>query len=203
VGDSISLQYGPYLEAGLRGVCRYARKQGEDEARIDLDTPRGANGGDSANVRSFLAGRAALPGCPHTDLLAVNCGLHDIKTDPETGDRAVEPGAYRGNLEAIVAVGHLLADVVIWIRTTPVDDAMHARRDAGFGRVQTDVDQYNRIADEVMAETQVPVIDLARLTEQLDLPSGKFADGVHFVPEVQRCQGAYLAGWVTGWLARG
>ena len=38
IGDSISIQYGPYLEAALHGVMAYARKEGEEEApNLDKD----------------------------------------------------------------------------------------------------------------------------------------------------------------------
>jgi hypothetical protein len=50
LGDSISMHYGPYLEAYLRGVMDYARKGGEEEAALDLEHSQGANGGDSSMV---------------------------------------------------------------------------------------------------------------------------------------------------------
>jgi len=59
IGDSISIQYGPYLEAALRGVMAYARKEGEEEALLNLDIPQGANGGDSGMVLSFLEAKTA------------------------------------------------------------------------------------------------------------------------------------------------
>ena len=50
VGDSISIQYGPFLEQMLSGRIAYARKGSEDatmaEALRNLDIPVGANGGD-------------------------------------------------------------------------------------------------------------------------------------------------------------
>jgi hypothetical protein len=54
LGDSISMQYGPSLEAYLEGVISYSRKEGEEEALLNLDNPRGANGGDSGMVLTFL-----------------------------------------------------------------------------------------------------------------------------------------------------
>ena len=47
IGDSISIQYGPYLESALGASWQYDRKSGDAEARKNLDIPIGANGGDS------------------------------------------------------------------------------------------------------------------------------------------------------------
>ena len=37
IGDSISIQYGPHLEGYLKGVMAYSRKEGVDEALLNLD----------------------------------------------------------------------------------------------------------------------------------------------------------------------
>jgi lysophospholipase L1-like esterase len=76
LGDSISIQYGLYLQKYLEGVMEYNRKQGDEEALLNLDKPQGANGGDSGMVLSFLRARAASGGID-ADLLLLNCGLHD------------------------------------------------------------------------------------------------------------------------------
>ena len=57
IGDSISIHYGPYLKKQLHGVVGYARKEGEEEARLNLDNPSGANGGDSSMVFHFYKAR--------------------------------------------------------------------------------------------------------------------------------------------------
>lgn len=199
IGDSISIQYGPHLAAALLDRCRYHRKAGEDEARLDLDQPRGANGGDSGMVRAFLAARAADPDTPRHDLLLVNCGLHDIKIAKDSGAIAVDAASYRENLEAIVALAPRLADRLVWIRTTPVDDERHAGRTGfGFHRYQRDVATYNGIADAVMQAAGVTILDLHGFT--LSCGEELFSDGVHFTAAVQQRQGAWLAGWILGLL---
>ncbi len=102
VGDSISIQYGPYLESYLEGTMDYSRKGVDEEATLNLENPQGANGGDSSMVLSFLRAKAESEGID-TDLLLVNCGLHDIKTNPETGERQVSMDEYSENLRAIRA----------------------------------------------------------------------------------------------------
>ena len=47
IGDSISIQYGTYLESQLKGIMEYSRKGGIEEASVNFDHKTGANGGDS------------------------------------------------------------------------------------------------------------------------------------------------------------
>lgn len=54
VDDSISIQYGPFLEKYLQGIMRYSRKEGTEEALQNLDIPQGANGGDFSRVVAYL-----------------------------------------------------------------------------------------------------------------------------------------------------
>jgi len=197
VGDSISIQYGPFIERALGDAVGYGRKEGEAEALLNLDEPQGANGGNSGQVRRFLEGLVNRRGF-HKNLMLINCGLHDIKTDPATGAIAVEPDAYRDNLNAIVDLAGSLADGMAWVRTTAVEDELHAKRGAGFNRIDADVDRYNAIADAVMADRGVPVIDLHGFSRRLGVGGEVSRDGVHFHEPVRRQQGAFIAGWVLG-----
>ena len=120
IGDSISIQYGPYLKAYLKGVVEYARKEGEESAMDNLDDPKGANGGDSDMVLTFLKSKAKLGGID-TDLLLINCGLHDIKTKPGSNICQTTVDKYRANLESIICVSKQLNCFMIWVRTTPFD----------------------------------------------------------------------------------
>jgi lysophospholipase L1-like esterase len=120
IGDSISIHYGLYLQAYLRGVIEYARKEGDEEALLNLDRPAGANGGDSSMVRAFLQAKMRAGGIK-TDVLLLNCGLHDIKTDPATGAKQVPLAQYQQNLRAILQTVGGPPPRVVWIRTTPCD----------------------------------------------------------------------------------
>ena len=196
VGDSISMHYGPYLERFGAGVFRYARKSGE-EGFLDLDRPSGANGGDSSMVVDYLERATAGSGLP-ADYSLVNCGLHDIKTDPESGRRQVEPDEYEANLERIAtlfAAGG--APVLVWIRTTPVVDEVHNARVGDFRRHESDVERYNAIADRVMGDRGVPTIDLHGFTTNLGDPTSRYVDHVHFTDRVRELQAAYIAGFLA------
>ncbi len=197
LGDSISIQYGPYLEQFVAGRFQYARKEGTELALQNLDMPQGANGGDSSHVLQFLKGMQAQGGLA-ADILLLNCGLHDIKTDPASGARQVEPDAYEANLLAIVQLVREMGLKLVWVRTTPVEDVVHNTRPGmAFHRFAADNEVYNAIADGIMRLSDVPCIDLHTFTRRLgpDL----YCDHVHFHEPVREKQAAYIAGWLAGY----
>lgn len=191
IGDSISIQYGPHLERFLQGIYHYDRKRnsGSRKAEADLDQAAGANGGDSDRVLAYLRTRRAENPI-EADVLVLNCGLHDIKVEG-TGPRQVPLDEYENNLKEILEESRQGGWKLIWVRTTPVVDEIHNRR-ASFQRHGADVVAYNAVADRVMGEAGVPVVDLFSFTEKF-LPEG-YCDHVHFTEEVRVAQAAFLAG---------
>ena len=197
IGDSISIQYGPYLERALDGVMHYARKEGEAEAQLNLDRPQGANGGDSRMVLAFLQGSQEQGGID-ADVMLVNCGLHDIKTDPLTGTKQIELAAYQENLRNIVVTVRAMGPLLVWLRTTPCDEQVHNHRQVSFHRFAADCALYNEAADAIMHAAGIPSIDLHTFTANLgpDL----YYDHVHFHEPIRVQQGAFIAGWLNHWL---
>ena len=197
IGDSISIQYGPYLAQALQGRMAYARKEGEAEARLNPDNPQGAhgdaNGGDSGMVLEFLHASDRAGGI-EADLLLLNCGLHDIKTDPTTGQKQVSLNQYRNNLEAIIALVAQMRPALVWIRTTPCDESIHNHPGMSFHRFSADNRAYNRAADHIMAAANIPTIDLYTFT--LNLGPDLYCDHVHFREHIRRQQAAFIAGWL-------
>ena len=173
LGDSISMHYGPYLEALCGGVFCYGRKEG--------------NGGDSDMVRTFAEEQAAS-GQIDYDLVLLNCGLHDIKT--RDGRRQVELPQYRENLRAVLAIFQEKQVRVLWVRTTPVFDEIHNSRTTEICRYAADLECYNRAADEIMAENQIEMIDLYGFTLPF-LPDG-YCDHVHFKRQIREAQAAFI-----------
>jgi lysophospholipase L1-like esterase len=194
LGDSISIQYGPYLERYLQGIVQYARKTAEEEGPLDLDWPPRANAGDSSMALAFLKAKAAAGGIK-ADFVLLNCGLWDLRTDPETGRKQVPLDAYRANLRELVAVVRDWGPEPIWIRTTPCDEAVHNREGMAFHRFAADCDAYNRAADEIMLVNGVPSIDLYTFTRNLG--DNLYADHVHFKEHVREKQAAFIAGWLS------
>ena len=199
IGDSISIHYGAALEQRLSGRFHYDRKRdnaGAPRAESNLDVPNGANGGDSAMVLAYLRQRRAVSPLA-VDILLMNCGLHDIKTDPLHRSRQIEAAAYEANLRAIVAVAATMAQSLAWVRLTPVSAAVHNSRQTAFHRCEQDVDDYNAIADRVMAEHHITTFDLHGFTLPF-LPAG-ICDHVHFSEQVREQQAQFLAENLMAW----
>lgn len=214
LGDSISIQYGPLLEQLLS--ARYVCDRKGSELLPDEPVEKGKgdtlhrlaamensldaiNGGDSACVLAYLQARCT-PTPPAWSVLLLNCGLHDIRTDPRTGSHQVEPAAYAENLNAILRLAALASRRVVWLRTTPVVDARHQRLNPEFHRFNADVERYNQIADSIMDQAGISKIDLYTFTRALsaspDSMDTLYSDHVHFVEPVQQLQAAYIAGWL-------
>lgn len=201
IGDSISIHYGPYLERFLPPGIHYARKTapGAENNEAGLDIPSGANGGDSGMVLEYMKRRRLCDPLP-ADVLLLNCGLHDIKTDLTTGKKLVPLSDYENNLRAVISEACLSRFRVIWVRTTPVFDDVHNRTDISFHRHAVDVSAYNAVADKVMEGAGISSIDLNAFSS-IFLPVG-FCDHVHYKDEVRALQGAFLAGAVSEILKR-
>ncbi len=196
IGDSISMHYGPYLEKYVQGVWRYDRKSDDGQAAKNLDVPVGANGGDSRMVVEYLRLKLSDKSF-RPDVLVLNCGLHDIKRTPNTNKIQVTAEDYRRNLEMIHQLLQARGIALIWLRTTPVEDERHNSRSKEFKRYARDLDEYNRIADEVMARHKVPMIDLFSFTKTLG--SEHFIDHVHYDEAARALQAAHLAGFLRAY----
>lgn len=198
LGDSISIQYGPFLQQALAGFADVSRKSGLEEALQDLNRAQGANGGDSRDCRKYLQDMVRN-GSLHPDLLLLNCGLHDIKCQTGARQTQVPPDEYKANLQAILQLLRDAAIPLAWIRTTPVDESKHNLPTSEIWRWSGDVDRYNAVADEVMHKAHIPIIDLHGYTSGLgeELTS----DGRHFPEAIQRLHAAFLAGWIQGHFA--
>ena len=188
-GDSITIQYLPYLGEFFPGVTIETRG-GTAEALADLDNPLGANCGDSSMMLAFLLSEFSNP-MPVPDLIAINCGLHDIKTDPLTHKKKVDADTYGKNISQIFTFLKARVDSVVWINSTPVCDQRHATLCQHFSRFGRDVVYYNSIAESIAKKYQIPVVDLHGFTAGI---GGEiYCDHVHFVPWVRRSQARWVA----------
>lgn len=199
LGDSISIQYGPYLKKFVQGYFRYDRKGGEIEALKNLDVPVGANCGDSSLVLEIVQ-KLLSDDTFRPQVILMNAGLHDIKRNVETGAIQISLEAYQANLQAAIQLCQERGIDVVWIRTTPVSDAVHNHAGAGFFRYSDDLVQYNAAADAVMAQHSVPSIDLEAFTASLNENDQAFCDHVHFVEAVREKQGIFIAGYLVSYL---
>src|SRR5262249_42597770 len=90
---------------------------------------------------------------------------------------------------------------IIFASTTPIDDARHARRRAGFDRFEKDVLRYNDAALRVMREHGVIVHDLHRLGVHAGADKLLGADRTHYPKEGARRQAEAVADCVLRHLA--
>ena len=187
IGDSISCYYGRHLKKILEGFFDYDRLS---------DGTKDINGGDSSMVLKSLRAVKNKGGFK-PDYLLLNCGLHDIKKDLVSGKYQVPPDDYEKNLRKIYSILHEMGIKFIWIRTTPVKDRPEdsVPRELKTVRHNQDVISYNHIADEVMKEYGIPIIDLYRFTKNL----GDFIylDNVHFYEGTAAKQAAFIAGYLN------
>ncbi len=193
IGDSISIQYGPYLEKYIKDFAIYERKQDDGSGNNNLDYPTGANGGDSKMVLAYLRHQLNDENFK-PDYLLLNCGLHDIKRNPVSREIQVAKEAYKENLETIYQLLKKKNIKLIWIRTTPVVDSIHNVKSRSFYRFAADVETYNQIADEFCAKNNIAVIDLYHFTKQLG--EGQYTDHVHYKEPARALQAAFIAGAV-------
>lgn len=201
IGDSISVQYGPYLQSALGDGIAWIDRNDEaiQGALTNLDKPQNANSGDSNRSLSRITNLLnAHKG--KVDLLMFNCGLHDIKTDPKTGDKQVPLDDYCSNLKQILKVVREHNVPMFWMSTTLVNSKIHNGNCSDFHRYEKDLDDYNQAATAIMNEAGIPVIDLWQFTRQLGEDEQLFCDHVHYEDWVRRLQGAYLAGYVQCYL---
>ncbi len=197
IGDSISIQYGPYLKEYLKGTVNFERKEDDGSGMKNLDVPTGANGGDSRMVLEYLKVKLNDPGF-NPDYLLLNCGLHDIKRNTETQKIQVNEEDYKNNLAEILTLLRENEIQLIWIRTTPVVDSIHNSRAKAFQRFASDLKTYNNIADELFTKEKIPMIDLNGFTEKLGVD--QFIDHVHYNETTRAQQAAFIAGFIESYL---
>lgn len=197
IGDSISIQYYPYLKEYVKGYAIIDRKEDDGKALKNLEVPMGANGGDSKMVLNYLKLKLKEPNFK-PDYLLLNCGLHDIKHDIKTDTIQISESEYRSNLTEIFRLLKRKKIKPIWINTTWVDDSIHNTKSKAFKRYNTDVLRYNQIADEVCKKGNIPIIDLYSFSKNMG--PDKFKDHVHYVQEAQKAQAKYIADFIVSTL---
>ena len=118
----------------------------------------------------------------HPDVVHLNCGLHDIRTEFAHDVAAVPLDRYTLNVRAILT--RLRAETeatVIWALNTPVNQQWH-HNTKGFDRFEADVVAYNAAASEICRELGVAVNDLYSLVNSAGRDDLLLPDGVHFKP---------------------
>ena len=197
IGDSISVHYTPYLNELLLDNFEFERKEDNGLAEKNLDIPQGANGGNSSMVLEYLKSKLKDEQFG-PEYLLLNAGLHDIKRDPTSNNIAIKEDKYRSNLIEIFDLLEGYEIQPIWIKTTPVVDSIHNKKGMAFFRFAEDVDKYNRIADSICVNRNIPIIDLFGFTKKLGL--NEYVDHVHFSEDAREKQAVFIAGFLDGYM---
>ena len=176
IGDSIRMGYEAVVREVLSGVSVWSPEQ---------------NGGDSSRVRENLKAWAIVH---NPKVVHLNCGLHDLKKDFETGTAQVPIEQYEENLRAILSrlQGETEARVVFAL-TTPVNEEWHHAR-KGFDRFEADVVSYNHVAQTICDELDIVVNDLFSVVVNAGRDRLLKPDGVHFGDEGCELLGKTVAG---------
>ena len=165
IGDSIRMGYAPFVAKRL-----------DRKAIVISPAP---NGQDSGNVlRNFE--EWVLNERP--DVVHINAGLHDLKLKDKSYQ--VPLVEYEKNLRTILErIQKETKAKIIFATTTPILDNLHARRNAGFDRLEADVLKYNIAAVSIMKEVGVPINDLHKLVEGAGKEKLISSDGTHYTQE--------------------
>lgn len=194
LGDSICIYYSPYLLPLLENDFECQTKKGRAEAMKNLDVPISANAGNTRDILKFLDLEREHNNITY-DYLVFNTGLHDLVylVNKETGELRDRPSVslseYKTNLNKILDIMKEFNVKPIFMTTTPVEDERHNTRVA-FHRHGADVIKYNEAAASVMAEREIPIIDLFKFTNELE--GEKFLDHVHYLEEVAEKQAQFI-----------
>lgn len=194
VGDSISILYAPYLKEYIDDCFNLRLKGNQSDAIINLDNPKGANAGNSRMILDYLKHFKETDVSFNDDIILLNCGLHDIKTDPANNKKAVSIYEYKSNLSSIYQIIKKLNKKLIWINTTPVNDSIHNSKQVGFYRYDKDVENYNSIADSFFTEHNVPIIDLYSFQNLFQKKHILIV--FHFKPKYAQLQAKYIAEFI-------
>jgi isoamyl acetate esterase len=91
-----------------------------------------------------------------------NNGLHDVGHTPFRSPVQMPIDMYRANLGFILQELQGLTSRIIWATTTPVHPARPFLEDQWSWRNE-EIDEYNRVASELMQQHGIPINDLHRL----------------------------------------
>jgi lysophospholipase L1-like esterase len=183
IGDSIRMGY---QDVVVQELATEAQVWGPKE-----------NGRTSANVLANLDDWVIQR---KPQIVHLNCGLHDLRTDRVSRDKAVALAEYVENLRRIFGGIQQETDAtLIWASTTPVNEKWHTR-EKPFDRYEADVAAYNRAAREVAERMGVPVNDLFEVVMQAGRDRLLSPDGVHFTKEGSALLGKEVAAAIRTWL---
>lgn len=185
IGDSIRMGYLPFAARELENTAQVWGPE--------------INGGTSRNILAHLDEWALAR---DSDLIHLNCGLHDLARDPDEhghdGNTRVPIAEYENNVREILSRIQKADKKIVWATTTPVHEINHKAK--GFERRETDVEAYNAIARGVAQQLGVPINDLNRVVNEAGRARVLLPDGVHYADDGSALLGHAVAQFVRALL---
>lgn len=168
IGDSISMGYVPPLRELLK-------------SKANIQHPP-INCGPTQRGLDQLDKWLNINNNTHWDVIHINFGLHDLVykdaankyVDPPAGKLTSTPEQYEKNLREIITRLKATNAKLIWANTTPVPDGT-------AGRLKGDEEPYNKVAEKVMADNNIPIDDLHTII--INHPDLQRPKNVHFTKE--------------------
>ncbi len=146
LGDSIRMSYQPFVAELL-------------ESRAEVVGPAD-NCQYSLFTLSSLDRWVTELGQP--DVVHWNNGIHDVGHNPARSPKQIPVDMYRDNLEFILRRLRAMTPRVVWAPSTPVYPGRPIR-DTEWSWRNEEIDEYNRVARELMETNQIPINDLHAL----------------------------------------
>ena len=176
IGDSISIGYTPTVAAELADVADVVHSPGNASDCTNI----------VSNVDAWLA--EANP-----QIVALNCGLHDVKREDEKQEHCRVPVEfYKTILPAIIEKVLGNGRRMLWVNTTPVIEERHqAVKPAG--RYNKDIDAHNKAARGIIRKAGLPTVNLNKTVRKMDMEAVMTEDGAHFLPDAYEALGKKVA----------
>ncbi len=185
IGDSIRMGYEATVRSELAGLAKVWAPEDNGETSVKV----------LAHLDEWALSRNA-------DIIHLNCGLHDIKTDFDQDARQVPLADYVVNIRSILTQLREKTDAtVVWASSTPVNEAWH-NATKPFARFEADVAAYNAAAAEIAQEFGIAINDLFSVAMSAGRDDLLIEDGVHFTPEGSELLGRHVADRIRGLLTQ-
>jgi lysophospholipase L1-like esterase len=168
IGDSIRMNYQPHVQEGLVQAKVWGPNQNCETSRRIL-----------ACFDDWISAH-------DPDVVHINCGLHDLRYNPDAEERVISPVEYAENIKKIMERLTCKTDSqIIWATITPVNERWHQERKLSR-RYEADVALYNHLALETVSRYEVRVNDLFGAVISQGKDKILAEDGVHFTDEGYR-----------------
>ena len=113
------------------------------------------------------------------DVIHVNCGLHDVRYNPDCKTPVNNRHQYQDNLQAIFQNLATLNTPIIWATSTPFNETIHNRAKSSR-RYLADIQSYNALSKALAKSYGFVVNDVYEMIASTELDALLIDDGLHF-----------------------